>query len=81
MDHPLEGQPAGCGDHRAARGERPARGDDAVGLDLQLRAGGARDDRGDPAAVRKLAVRRVDDRVDRLLEQVAANDVKEAPGS
>jgi hypothetical protein len=48
---------------------------------LQRRAGGARDDPGDPAAVREVAVRRVDDRVDRLLEQVAVNDLEEAPRS
>jgi hypothetical protein len=44
---------------------------------LQRGAGGARDDPGDAAAVREMAVRRVDDRVDRLLEQVAADDLEQ----
>jgi hypothetical protein len=54
--------------------------DDAVRFLLQRRPGGARNDRGDAAAVRKMAVRGVDDCLDRLFQQVAANDLEDPAG-
>jgi hypothetical protein len=47
---------------------------------LQFRAGGARDDARDPAAVREVAVGGVDDGVDRLVQQIAADDPEDATG-
>jgi hypothetical protein len=44
---------------------------------LQRGAGGTRDDAGHAAAVREVAVCRVDNRVDRLLQEVAAYHLEE----
>jgi hypothetical protein len=81
VDHAFERKPAGGGDDRGAGGQRSARGHDALGFFLQGRAGGAREDAGDAAAVGEVAVRRVDDRVDRLGKQVAADDLEAPSGA
>src|SRR5207244_10576103 len=80
VDHALEGQSAGGSRDSAAGGKRPARGDQAVRLFLQRGTGGARDDARHAAAVREVAVRGVDDRVDRLFQAVAANHQEATAG-
>src|SRR5205809_3843607 len=78
VDHALERQLSRGGDHRAARRDRAAAADDAIGLLLQRRSRGARNDSGDAAAVRELAVGGVDDGLDCLFQQVAADDLEDS---
>src|SRR6185503_3521649 len=80
VDHALEGKLSRGSDHRRARRERPARSDQPVGFGLQLGSGGARDDPGDAAAVRKMPIGGVDDSLDRLLEEIAPHHLEQAPG-
>jgi hypothetical protein len=47
---------------------------------LQCRSRGARNDPRDAAAVRELAVGGVDDGLDRLFQQVAADDLEDPAG-
>jgi hypothetical protein len=51
---------------------------EAVGFFLQPRPGSARKDPSDPTAMREVAIRGVDDRVNGLLEQVALNGLEKA---
>src|SRR5688572_500045 len=78
MDYTPEGQLAGRGCHRRAGLERAVAAHQAVGFLLQDRAGRARDDAGDAAAVGEAPVGRVDDGLHRFLQQVAAYDVEDA---
>src|SRR5207247_6367177 len=78
VDHALERQLSRGGDHRAARRDRAAAADDAIGLLLQRRSRGAGDDPGDAAAVRELAVGGVDNGLDRLFQQVAADNLEDS---
>src|SRR5205807_7988940 len=80
VDHALDRQLSRGGDPRAARRDRPAAAHDASGLLLARRSRGARNDAGDAAAVRELAVGGVDDRLDRLFQQVAAADLDDPAG-
>src|SRR5207302_3647662 len=80
VDHALERQLSRGGDHRAARRDRAAAAHDASGLLLERRSRGARNDAGDAAAVREVAVGGVDDRLDRLFQQVAADDLEDPAG-
>jgi hypothetical protein len=56
------------------------RGNQTIGFFLQRWTRRARDDPRHAAAVREVAVRGIDDRIDRLFEEVAANHLKEAAG-
>jgi hypothetical protein len=78
VDHALERKPPGAGCDCAARWERTAFAHQPVGLLLQGRAGGARDQARYAAPVREPAVRRIDDGVDGFLQQVAADDLEDA---
>src|SRR5581483_4993777 len=80
VDHAFERQLARGGDHRAAGRKWPALADQAIGFGLQLGTCRARDDSRHAAAVRQMAVRRVDDRVDRFFEQIAAHHRKSGAG-
>jgi hypothetical protein len=48
-----------------------------IAFGLQLRPGRARDDSGDAAAMGKKAIRRIDDGVDRLAQEVSPDDPEE----
>jgi hypothetical protein len=80
VDHALERQPPGARGDRGAGGQGAARLDQPVALGLQRRPGCARDRRRDAAAVGEAPVGRIDDGVDRLGEQVPADQLEEAPG-
>jgi hypothetical protein len=80
VDHALERQLSCGSDHRATHGNRAAAAHDAIGLFLQRCSRGARNDAGDAAAVREVAVGGVDDGLDRLFEQVAADDLEDPAG-
>src|SRR5919201_4397256 len=80
VDHSLERQLARAGDDRVAGGKWPPVTDQAIGLGLQLRPRGARDDPCHAAAVREVAVRRVDDGFDRLFQEVAVHHLEGAAG-
>ena len=80
MDHDPERQFAGGGGYGGTRGEGAALCHQLIGFALQIRTRRARDDPRHPAGVRKVAVRSVDDDVDRLFEEVAANYLEGAAG-
>jgi len=80
MDHAFEGKLSRPGRNGAARGEGTVPLNQEIGLRLQSRTGGGRNDAGDAAAVGELPVGGVDDGVHRLPEQVAANDDEAAAG-
>src|SRR6478609_3611577 len=77
VDHALERQLAGAGDYGGAGGEGSLHREQAIGLRLQSRPGGARDDAGYAAAVGEVPIRGIDDRVHRLFQEVAPNHLEE----
>ena len=80
MDDPFERQPA-CSSHdRRAGGDGTVPANQGIRFLLQGRSRRASNDARDPAAVGEVAVRRVDDRVDRGIEQAAPDDAEDAAG-
>src|SRR5690606_24497633 len=72
--------PAGARDDGGAGGEGAVPPHQVVAFLLQLRARGAREDAGHAAAVGEAAVRRVDDRLHRLLQEVPADHLEASAG-